>query len=62
MKTLLKELKEMDNDKLHAALIDHKKNLMNLRFQKASGEQEKTHGIRMSRRSIARIKTLMTQP
>lgn len=61
MNKLFNDLKEMNSDKLHATLLDHKKNLMNLKFQLSSGNQEKTHGVRVSRRSVARIKTLITQ-
>jgi large subunit ribosomal protein L29 len=34
---------------------------MNLRFQKANGQMEKTHEVRKVRRTIARIKTYLTQ-
>ena len=38
-----------------------KKEQMNLRFQKAYGQVEKPHQIRVVRRNIAKYKTALTQ-
>lgn len=59
MAETFEKLEKMDTPKLHEALVVQKKNLMNLRFQKTSGQLEKTHGIRIARRTVARIKTLL---
>jgi large subunit ribosomal protein L29 len=55
------DLKQMDDAGLKAKIIDFRKELMGLRFQRVSGQAEKTHQFRNARRSIARIKTLLTQ-
>lgn len=49
----LKELAE--------SLVSIKKELFNLRMQKAEGKLEKTSRIRECRRDYARVKTKMTQ-
>ncbi len=54
----IKELKSKKDDELKKMLLDFKKELFNLRFQKVSGELTKTHRIRYIRRTIAKIKTL----
>ena len=41
-------------------MLDSRKDQMNLRFQRAGGQLEKTHGIRQTRRDIARIKTQLS--
>ena len=40
-------------------ISDLRKESLNLRFQKSSGQLEKTARIRMVRRQIARIKTII---
>lgn len=46
-------------DELKALVLEHKKELFNLRFQKATGELENTARFREVKKSIARIKTLI---
>jgi large subunit ribosomal protein L29 len=48
-------------DELDADLADLKKEQFNLRFQKATGQLEKTGRVREVRRDIARIKTIAAQ-
>lgn len=55
----IKELREKKAPELEKSLLEFKKELFNLRFQKVSGELTKTHRIRYIRRSIARINTLL---
>ncbi|MBA3813453.1 MAG: 50S ribosomal protein L29 [Alphaproteobacteria bacterium] len=55
------DMKQFDEASLKAKLIEFRKELMGLRFQRVTGEVEKTHQFRIARRSIARIKTLLTQ-
>jgi large subunit ribosomal protein L29 len=57
----IETLKQKKEDELKKLLIDFKKELFNLRFQKVSGELTKTHRIRYIRRSVAQIKTLLNQ-
>jgi len=51
------EVRGMTPDQLTDALISLKKEQFNLRFQKATGQIEKTHRVEEVRRDIARIKT-----
>ena len=44
-------------DQLSEQLINLKKEQFNLRFQKATGQVEKTHRVGEVRKDIARIKT-----
>lgn len=55
------EVREMSEDQLNAKLLDLKKEQFNLRFQKASGQLEKTTRIGEIRKDIARIKTILKQ-
>jgi len=59
MKT--KELRTKKEVDLKKSLLDFKKELFNLRFQKVSGELTKTHRIRYIRRSVAKINTLLNE-
>ena len=47
-------------DQLDDEVLKLKKEQFNLRFQKASGQIEKTHRVDQVRKDIARIKTVMT--
>ena len=55
------DLKQIDDAGLKAKIIELRKELMGLRFQRVTGEVEKTHQFKVARRSIARIKTLLIQ-
>lgn len=46
-------------DELKAKLVELKKEQFNLRFKVASGEMENSSRIRVVRREIARIKTVL---
>ena len=48
-------------DELTDQLASLKKEQFNLRFQKATGQLEKTARVRIVRRDIARIKTIAAQ-
>jgi large subunit ribosomal protein L29 len=51
------EVRGMTPDQLAEQLLSLKKEQFNLRFQKATGQIEKTHRVEEVRRDIARIKT-----
>ena len=53
--------KKLDIKTLRAEVSSNKKNLMNLRFQKSTGQLEKTSEIRIKRKKIASLKTLISQ-
>jgi large subunit ribosomal protein L29 len=55
------EVRDLSDDELSAKLLDLKKEQFNLRFQRASGQLEKTDRVREVRRDIARIKTMQTE-
>jgi len=51
------DIRGMTPDQLAESLINLKKEQFNLRFQKATGQIEKTHRVDQVRKDIARIKT-----
>lgn len=53
------ELRGKTVDELNDLLLNSKKELFNLRFQRASGQLENTARIREVRRDIARVKTML---
>jgi large subunit ribosomal protein L29 len=55
------EIRTKTADELGEQLASLKKEQFNLRFQKATGQLEKTARIREVRRDIARIKTIAAQ-
>jgi large subunit ribosomal protein L29 len=54
------ELHALTVSELHNRLDDAKEELMKLRFQQASGQLEDTNRLRLVRRDVARIKTILT--
>ena len=56
----LKELRQKSADDLKAHLLALHKEQFSLRMQKATGQLTKTHDIRLVRREIARVNTLLT--
>ena len=48
-------------DELSDQLVKLKKEQFNLRFQRANGQLEKTNRVRVVRKEIARIQTVMTE-
>ncbi len=48
-------------DQLRDKLSDLRKEQFNLRFQKATGQLEKTSRVRQVRRDIARIETVLSE-
>jgi large subunit ribosomal protein L29 len=57
----LQDLKQLNDESLKEKVIELRKELMGLRFQRVTGQVEKTHQFRVARRSVARIKTLLVQ-
>ncbi|EJF84595.1 50S ribosomal protein L29 [Bartonella elizabethae Re6043vi] len=56
-----RELRAQTLDQMKDELAKLKKEQFNLRFQKATGQLEKTARVRQVRRDIARIKTFLRQ-
>ena len=55
------KVRDMSEDELKDQLLQLKKEQFNLRFQKASGQLEKTGRVTEVRRGIARIKTILRE-
>ena len=55
------EVRGLSPDQLAEQLVSLKKEQFNLRFQKATGQLEKTARVRQVRRDIARIKTIAAE-
>jgi len=53
------DLKTKSDDELSTELNNLKREQFNLRFQKATGQMEKTHRVGEIRKDIARIKTVL---
>ena len=53
------DIRGMTPDQLNEQLTTLKKEQFNLRFQKATGQVEKTHRVGEVRKDIARIKTVL---
>ena len=55
------DLRQKSDDELKDELQNLKREQLNLRFQRASGQLEATSRVGEVRRDIARIKTVMTE-
>ena len=53
------EVRGLSPDQLTETLLNLKKEQFNLRFQKATGQIEKTHRVDEVRKDIARVKTVL---
>ena len=54
------DLKIKSEDELKVELDSLKKEAFNLRFQQATGQLENTARVRQVRRSVARVKTILS--
>lgn len=57
----IKEIREMSSEALEAEVVSLKEELFNLRFEKATGSIDNPMRIREIRKTIARIKTVLTE-
>jgi len=55
------QLRQLSVDELNDELMTLRKLQFNLRLKKATGALQSTHVVRGVRRTIARIKTIMTE-
>ena len=53
------EVRGLTPDQMSETLLNLKKEQFNLRFQRATGQMEKTHRVNEIRKDIARIKTVL---
>lgn len=56
-----KEIRALSTEELRTRLNDAKEELMRLRFQQATGELRDTSRLRQTRRTIARIATVLNE-
>jgi large subunit ribosomal protein L29 len=56
-----RDLRDMTDDELEAALHDRRQELFNLRFQSATGALENSARLKLAKREIARILTVTTE-
>ena len=56
-----KQIKEMNIEELEAKLVDSKQSLFNFRFQKSLQQLEHPQQIRLLKREIAQIKTVIRE-
>ena len=61
MKMNATELREMTREELEGALIGELKQQFNLRMQLSTGQLNESHKVKLARRNIARIKTMLKQ-
>ena len=57
----IEDVRGQTPDQLAETLVNLKKEQFNLRFQKATGQLEKTARVRQVRKDIARIKTIAAE-
>ena len=55
----IEDVRGLTPDQLAEQLVSLKKEQFNLRFQKATGQIEKTHRVDQVRKDIARIQTVL---
>ena len=56
-----KELRDLKSEELIVKLNDFKSELFSLRFQLATGQLENTGRIKMVKKDIARVKTILAE-
>ena len=56
-----KELRDLTSEELMNKLNDFKSELFSLRFQLATGQLENTARIKLVKRDIARVKTILAE-
>ena len=55
------DIRAKSTDQLSAMLVDLRREQFNLRFQRATGQNEGTARVRAVRRDIARVKTILAE-
>ena len=52
---------KIDSKKISDEILNLKKTILNLNFQKSSGQLEKTSQLKVARKQIARLKTKLSK-
>ena len=55
------DIRAKSGDQLNTMLLDLRREQFNLRFQRATGQNEGTARVKAVRRDIARVKTIMAE-
>jgi large subunit ribosomal protein L29 len=55
------ELRKLSVEELQKLVLEHKRELMDLRFQASIGQLDKNHRVRQLKREVARILTLLRE-
>jgi large subunit ribosomal protein L29 len=55
------DIRAKSPDELEAQLVDLRREQFNLRFQRATGQNESVGRVRVVRREIARVKTIIAE-
>ncbi len=55
------EIRNLSDEQIVAKVAEMKKDLFNLRFQQATGDLEQSAKIRETRKTIARLKTVLNE-
>jgi large subunit ribosomal protein L29 len=55
------DIRAKSDDQLNTMLLDLRREQFNLRFQRATGQTEGTARVKIVRRDIARVKTILGQ-
>lgn len=56
-----KEIRELSAEEINAKLADAREELMKLRFQQVTGQLTDSSRIRIIRRDVARLETILNQ-
>ena len=57
----IKEIRELSNEELQSRLRDLKQESMNLRLQQATGQLENSARLRLVRREVAKVMTVLSE-
>ena len=57
----MSDVRALSSDQIKDEILKLRKEQLNLRFQKATGQLDNTSRVRVVRRDIARIQTVLTQ-
>lgn len=55
------ELRGKSPEELNAALLGELETQFKLRMQRSTGQLNETHGMKIARRNVARIKTILSE-
>ena len=57
----LKEIRGLSTEDKSGRVSGHAEEMMKLRFRSAAGQLDQTHNVRMTKKKLARVKTLLRE-